>query len=150
MTDFALDCKCRFDDNAEFRQKDLFALRDWSQEDPKEVEAAKFELNYIALDGNIGCMVNGAGLAMATMDIIKLHGGEPANFLDVGGGATASAVKEAFKIITSDPRVCINLIKKISFVTTISNKLLVLYKNILSQKKKTLLLKKKVFHSFKA
>jgi len=102
---FALDCKCRFDDNAEFRQKDLFSLRDWSQEDPKEVEAAKFELNYIALDGNIGCMVNGAGLAMATMDIIKLHGGEPANFLDVGGGATASAVKEAFKIITSDPRV---------------------------------------------
>ncbi|XP_034939913.1 succinate--CoA ligase [ADP-forming] subunit beta, mitochondrial-like [Chelonus insularis] len=102
---FALDCKCRFDDNAEFRQKDLFALRDWSQEDPKEVEAAKFDLNYIALDGNIGCMVNGAGLAMATMDIIKLHGGEPANFLDVGGGATTSAVKEAFKIITSDPRV---------------------------------------------
>ncbi|CAD6242181.1 GSCOCG00009437001-RA-CDS [Cotesia congregata] len=102
---FALDCKCRFDDNAEFRQKDLFALRDWTQEDPKEVEAAKFELNYIALDGNIGCMVNGAGLAMATMDIIKLHGGEPANFLDVGGGATASAVKEAFKIITSDPKV---------------------------------------------
>lgn len=105
ISDFALDCKCRFDDNAEFRQKDLFGLRDWSQEDPKEVEAAKFDLNYIALDGNIGCMVNGAGLAMATMDIIKLHGGEPANFLDVGGGATASAVKEAFKIITSDPRV---------------------------------------------
>lgn len=106
-SDFALDCKCRFDDNAEFRQKDLFSLRDWTQEDPKEVEAAKFELNYIALDGNIGCMVNGAGLAMATMDIIKLHGGEPANFLDVGGGATASAVKEAFKIITSDKRVSI-------------------------------------------
>lgn len=105
FTDFALDCKCRFDDNAEFRQKELFSLRDWSQEDPKEVEAAKFDLNYIALDGNIGCMVNGAGLAMATMDIIKLHGGEPANFLDVGGGASASAVKEAFKIITSDSRV---------------------------------------------
>ncbi|KAL0132603.1 hypothetical protein PUN28_000396 [Cardiocondyla obscurior] len=102
---FALDCKCRFDDNAEFRQKELFSLRDWTQEDPKEVEAAKFDLNYIALDGNIGCMVNGAGLAMATMDIIKLHGGEPANFLDVGGGASTSAVKEAFKIITSDPRV---------------------------------------------
>ncbi|RLU26225.1 hypothetical protein DMN91_000018 [Ooceraea biroi] len=102
---FALDCKCRFDDNAEFRQKELFSLRDWSQEDSKEVEAAKFDLNYIALDGNIGCMVNGAGLAMATMDIIKLHGGEPANFLDVGGGASASAVKEAFKIITSDSRV---------------------------------------------
>lgn len=105
FADFALDCKCRFDDNAEFRQKELFGLRDWTQEDSKEVEAAKFDLNYIALDGNIGCMVNGAGLAMATMDIIKLHGGEPANFLDVGGGATASAVKEAFKIITSDPRV---------------------------------------------
>ncbi|KYM81757.1 Succinyl-CoA ligase [ADP-forming] subunit beta, mitochondrial [Atta colombica] len=102
---FALDCKCRFDDNAEFRQKELFNLRDWTQEDSKEVEAAKFDLNYIALDGNIGCMVNGAGLAMATMDIIKLHGGEPANFLDVGGGASTSAVKEAFKIITSDPRV---------------------------------------------
>ncbi|XP_032678169.1 succinate--CoA ligase [ADP-forming] subunit beta, mitochondrial [Odontomachus brunneus] len=102
---FALDCKCRFDDNAEFRQKELFALRDWTQEDSKEVEAAKFDLNYIALDGNIGCMVNGAGLAMATMDIIKLHGGEPANFLDVGGGASTSAVKEAFKIITSDSRV---------------------------------------------
>lgn len=103
--DFALDCKCRFDDNSEFRQKELFGLRDWTQEDSKEVEAAKFDLNYIALDGNIGCMVNGAGLAMATMDIIKLHGGEPANFLDVGGGASASAVKEAFKIITSDSRV---------------------------------------------
>ena len=113
ILDFALDCKCRFDDNAEFRQKKLFSLRDWTQEDPKEVEAAKFDLNYIALEGNIGCMVNGAGLAMATMDIIKLHGGEPANFLDVGGGATASAVKEAFKIITSDSRVRIYNINKI-------------------------------------
>ncbi|XP_070074080.1 succinate--CoA ligase [ADP-forming] subunit beta, mitochondrial [Drosophila takahashii] len=102
---FALDAKLRFDDNAEFRQKELFALRDWTQEDPKEVEAAKYNLNYIALDGSIGCMVNGAGLAMATMDIIKLYGGEPANFLDVGGGATAEAVKAAFKIITSDPKV---------------------------------------------
>lgn len=100
-----MDAKFRFDDNGEFRQKELFALRDWTQEDPKEVEAAKFDLNYIALDGTIGCMVNGAGLAMATMDIIKLYGGEPANFLDVGGGATAQAVKEAFKIITSDPKV---------------------------------------------
>lgn len=79
LTDFALDAKMRFDDNAEFRQKDLFAKRDFSQEDPKEVAAAKFDLNYIALDGSIGCMVNGAGLAMATMDIIKLHGGDPAN-----------------------------------------------------------------------
>merc|ERR1719410_1235061 len=100
-----LDAKLKFDDNADFRQKAIFDLRDWSQEDAKEVEAANFNLNYIALDGDIGCMVNGAGLAMATMDIIKLHGGSPANFLDVGGGATASAVKEAFKIITSDPKV---------------------------------------------
>lgn len=103
---FGLDAKMRFDDNAEFRQKELFALRDWTQEDAKEVEAAKHSLNYIALDGTIGCLVNGAGLAMATMDIIKLHGGEPANFLDVGGGATATQVKEAFKIITADPKVC--------------------------------------------
>uniref|UniRef100_A0A2M4CTG6 Succinate--CoA ligase [ADP-forming] subunit beta, mitochondrial n=1 Tax=Anopheles darlingi TaxID=43151 RepID=A0A2M4CTG6_ANODA len=104
-TYFALDAKMRFDDNAEFRQKDLFSLRDLSQEDKKEVEASKFDLNYIALDGSIGCLVNGAGLAMATMDIIKLHGGDPANFLDVGGGASVKAVKEAFKIITSDPKV---------------------------------------------
>ncbi|KAG6458662.1 hypothetical protein O3G_MSEX010980 [Manduca sexta] len=102
---FCLDAKFRFDDNAEFRQKELFAYRDTTQEDPKEIEAAKFNLNYIALDGNIGCMVNGAGLAMATMDIIKLYGGDPANFLDVGGGATAQAVSEAFKIILSDPKV---------------------------------------------
>ena len=95
----------RFDDNADFRQKDIFAQRDWTQEDPSEVEAASYNLNYIALDGDIGCMVNGAGLAMATMDIIKLHGGSPANFLDVGGGATANQVKEAFKIITSDTKV---------------------------------------------
>jgi len=102
---FCLDAKLRFDDNAEFRQKAVFDQRDWSQEDPSEVEAANYNLNYIALDGDIGCMVNGAGLAMATMDIIKLHGGSPANFLDVGGGATASQVKEAFKIITGDPKV---------------------------------------------
>ncbi|KAJ0181198.1 hypothetical protein K1T71_003283 [Dendrolimus kikuchii] len=102
---FCLDAKFRFDDNAEFRQKELFDLRDTTQEDAKEIEAAKYNLNYIALDGNIGCMVNGAGLAMATMDIIKLYGGDPANFLDVGGGATAQAVSEAFKIILSDPKV---------------------------------------------
>merc|ERR1711862_775727 len=102
---FCLDAKLRFDDNAEYRQKGVFDQRDWSQEDPSEVEAAAQNLNYIALDGDIGCMVNGAGLAMATMDIIKLHGGSPANFLDVGGGATATQVKEAFKIITSDPKV---------------------------------------------
>jgi len=100
-----LDAKLRFDDNADYRQKDVFAQRDWSQEDPREVEAANYNLNYIALDGDIGCMVNGAGLAMATMDIINLHGGSPANFLDVGGGATSQQVKEAFKIITSDPKV---------------------------------------------
>merc|ERR1712073_159010 len=100
-----LDAKLKFDDNAEFRQKAVFDQRDWSQEDKREVEAANYNLNYIALDGDIGCMVNGAGLAMATMDIIKLHGGSPANFLDVGGGATAAQVKEAFKIITSDPKV---------------------------------------------
>jgi len=100
-----LDAKMRFDDNADFRQSKVFSYRDWSQENEKEVEAAHFNLNFIALDGDIGCLVNGAGLAMATMDIIKLHGGEPANFLDVGGGATAAQVKEAFKIITSDTKV---------------------------------------------
>lgn len=102
---FGLDCKCRFDDSAEFRQKELFALRDLSQENPKEVQASKFNLNYITLDGNIGCMVNGAGLAMATMDIIKYHNGEPANFLDVGGGGTKETITEAFKIIQSDEKV---------------------------------------------
>lgn len=100
-----LDAKCRFDDNASFRHKDLFALRDWSQSDLREREADDSNLNYIALDGDIGCLVNGAGLAMATMDIIKLHGGNPANFLDVGGGATAKQVTEAFRIISSDPKV---------------------------------------------
>eukprot|EP00735_Rhodelphis_limneticus_P012618 TRINITY_DN592_c0_g1::TRINITY_DN592_c0_g1_i1::g.10467::m.10467 TRINITY_DN592_c0_g1::TRINITY_DN592_c0_g1_i1::g.10467 ORF type:complete len:433 (+),score=186.10,sp/P53587/SUCB_NEOFR/60.10/2e-171,ATP-grasp_2/PF08442.5/6.6e-73,Ligase_CoA/PF00549.14/7.6e-26,ATP-grasp_5/PF13549.1/6.6e-10,GARS_A/PF01071.14/0.0027,GARS_A/PF01071.14/23,Succ_CoA_lig/PF13607.1/0.032,SUI1/PF01253.17/13,SUI1/PF01253.17/8 TRINITY_DN592_c0_g1_i1:40-1299(+) len=100
-----LDAKIGFDDNAEFRQKDVFAQRDTSQEDPREVAAAKFDLNYIGLDGNIACLVNGAGLAMATMDIIKLHGGNPANFLDVGGSATEKQVTEAFKILNSDPNV---------------------------------------------
>jgi succinyl-CoA synthetase beta subunit len=100
-----LDAKISFDDNALFRHPDIQALRDLSEEDPKEVEASKFDLNYVSLDGNIGCMVNGAGLAMATMDIIKLHGGEPANFLDVGGGATKEKVQAAFQIILSDPAV---------------------------------------------
>ncbi len=100
-----LDAKVQVDDNALYRQKDLAALRDSSQDDPKEVRAREHDLNYVALDGNIGCMVNGAGLAMATMDLIKLHGGQPANFLDVGGGATAERVAEAFKIILSDPKV---------------------------------------------
>ena len=101
----ALDAKMGFDDNALFRHADIRALRDLNEEDAKEIEASKFDLNYIALDGTIGCMVNGAGLAMATMDIIKHFGGEPANFLDVGGGATAEKVTEAFKIILSDEKV---------------------------------------------
>ena len=100
-----LDAKMSFDGNAIYRHPDIAALRDETEEDPKEVAASKFDLNYIALDGEIGCMVNGAGLAMATMDIIKLYGAEPANFLDVGGGATREKVTEAFKIITSDPQV---------------------------------------------
>ncbi|MCA0969155.1 ADP-forming succinate--CoA ligase subunit beta [Halobacillus litoralis] len=101
----ALDSKLNFDDNALFRQKDIAELRDFDEEDPKEVEASKYDLSYIALDGNIGCMVNGAGLAMATMDTIKHYSGDPANFLDVGGGATAEKVTEAFKIILSDDNV---------------------------------------------
>lgn len=100
-----LDAKLGFDNNALYRQPDVMDLRDVTEEDPKELEASRFDLNYIALDGEIGCMVNGAGLAMATMDIIKLYGAEPANFLDVGGGATKEKVTEAFKIITSDPKV---------------------------------------------
>ncbi|KAJ3339287.1 hypothetical protein HDU93_008394 [Gonapodya sp. JEL0774] len=100
-----MDAKINFDDNADFRQKEVFAMRDFTQEDPREVAATKWNLNYIGLEGNIGCLVNGAGLAMATMDIIKLHGGDPANFLDVGGGANAEQVTEAFKIISSDPHV---------------------------------------------
>ncbi|MBC7138814.1 MAG: ADP-forming succinate--CoA ligase subunit beta [Defluviimonas sp.] len=100
-----LDAKIGFDNNALYRQPDIMALRDETEEDPKELAASKFDLNYIALDGEIGCMVNGAGLAMATMDIIKLYGAEPANFLDVGGGASKEKVTEAFKIITSDPNV---------------------------------------------
>jgi succinyl-CoA synthetase beta subunit len=101
----ALDAKINIEDNALFRQKDLAELRDVSQEDEKEAQAHEHELNYVSLDGDIACMVNGAGLAMATMDLIKLHGGEPANFLDVGGGATAERVTEAFKIILSNDSV---------------------------------------------
>ncbi|MEO0636411.1 MAG: ADP-forming succinate--CoA ligase subunit beta [Pseudomonadota bacterium] len=100
-----LDAKVSFDGNALFRHDDVAALRDETEEDAKEIEASKYDLSYVALDGNIGCMVNGAGLAMATMDIIKLYGAEPANFLDVGGGATEEKVTAAFKIITSDPNV---------------------------------------------
>jgi succinyl-CoA synthetase beta subunit len=101
----ALDAKMNFDDNALYRHKDLLELRDLDEEDPLEVEASNYKLNYIKLDGTVGCMVNGAGLAMATMDIIKLAGGSPANFLDVGGGASADQVKNAFKILTSDKEV---------------------------------------------
>jgi succinyl-CoA synthetase beta subunit len=101
----ALDAKVNFDDNALYRHQDLRDLRDLAEEDPLEIEASKFSLNYIHLDGNIGCMVNGAGLAMATMDIIKLAGGEPANFLDVGGGANAEQIRNAFKILMSDKNV---------------------------------------------
>ena len=101
----ALDCKLNFDGNALYRQKDILSLRDTNEEDPTELEADKFDLNYIKLDGNVGCMVNGAGLAMATMDIIKLAGGEPANFLDVGGTASSETVKNGFRIILSDKNV---------------------------------------------
>jgi succinyl-CoA synthetase beta subunit len=100
-----LDAKVSFDDNALYRHADISALRDLTEEDDKEIEASKYDLNYIALEGTIGCMVNGAGLAMATMDIIKLYGASPANFLDVGGGATKEKVAAAFKIITADPNV---------------------------------------------
>lgn len=100
-----MDAKFGFDDNAEFRQKEIFSLRDITQEEPSEVEAQKANLSFIKLDGNIGCLVNGAGLAMATMDVLSLHGGNPANFLDVGGGATPETVKRAFEILLTDPKV---------------------------------------------
>ncbi|KTW28042.1 hypothetical protein T552_01904 [Pneumocystis carinii B80] len=102
---YAMDAKFGFDDNAEFRQTEIFSLRDKSQEDPDEIKASSLGLNFIKLDGSIGCLVNGAGLAMATMDIIKLNGGEPANFLDVGGSASAESIKEAFTLIVKDPKV---------------------------------------------
>ena len=101
----ALDAKMTFDDNALYRHADLEVLRDLDEEDPSETEAKRYDLSFIKLDGNIGCMVNGAGLAMATMDTIKHFGGQPANFLDVGGGATEEQVTAAFKIITADPKV---------------------------------------------
>lgn len=102
---WCMDAKINFDDNAEYRQKEVFHLRDWSQEDPRDVEAVNAGINYIGLTGSIGCLVNGAGLAMATMDIIKLHGGSPANFLDIGGGASVKEVMDGFHIFTSDPNV---------------------------------------------
>src|SRR5678809_1563460 len=99
----ALDAKLNFDDNALFRHKEIVELRDVNEETPLDVEASRYNLNYIKLDGNVGCMVNGAGLAMATMDIVKLAGGEPANFLDVGGGASPEQIENAFRILSSDP-----------------------------------------------
>ena len=102
---YVCDSKLNFDDNAEFRQEEVFGYRDRSQEDQREVEASQYDLNYIGLDGSIGCLVNGAGLAMATMDIIQLHGGAPANFLDVGGGATAAQVQKAFELLNADDSV---------------------------------------------
>src|SRR5213083_3363758 len=121
---FALDAKVTFDDNAMFRHPDLRELRDITEEDPLEVEASKYSLNYIKLDGNVGCMVNGAGLAMATMDIVKLAGGEPANFLDVGGGASADQVTHAFEILLADKNVravLINIFGGILRVDTLAN-----------------------------
>jgi succinyl-CoA synthetase beta subunit len=120
----ALDAKIAFDDNAMFRHKDLLELRDLSEEEPAEVRASNTGLSYVKLDGNIGCLVNGAGLAMSTMDIIKLHGGEPANFLDVGGGANTEQVTEAFRIILSDPNVkgiLVNIFGGIARCSTIAN-----------------------------
>jgi len=109
-TIMCMDAKLNFDDNTEFRQKETFTLEDPTQKDSREVEAKKADLNYIALDGNIGCLVNGAGLAMSTMDIIKLYGGEPANFLDVGGGASKEQITAAIRILSNDPQVKVILI----------------------------------------
>jgi succinyl-CoA synthetase beta subunit len=120
----SFDAKINFDDNAAFRQKAIFAMDDTTESDKREVEAAKHNLNYIGMDGNIGCLVNGAGLAMATMDLIKLHGGEPANFLDVGGGVTEGQVYHAFKILTSDSQVkaiLVNVFGGIVNCATIAN-----------------------------
>ena len=129
----ALDAKMSFDENALFRHKDIEEYRDLSEEEESEVKAAAFDLSYVKLDGEIGCLVNGAGLAMSTMDIIKLHGGEPANFLDVGGGANAEQVTEAFRIILSDPNVkavLVNIFGGIMRCTTIAEALITAYKNI--------------------
>jgi succinyl-CoA synthetase beta subunit len=130
---FALDCKINFDDNAMFRHKELKELRDVSEEDPLEVEASKYALNYIKLDGNIACMVNGAGLAMATMDIIQYAGGSPANFLDVGGGANAQQIEHAFEILLSDKNVkavFINIFGGILRVDTLANGVVSAAKNL--------------------
>ena len=129
----ALDAKMNFDDNGLFRHKDILALRDLEEEDPREVEASKFNLNYIGLTGNIACMVNGAGLAMATMDIIKYYGGEPANFLDVGGGASTEQVTEAFKILCADKNVrgiLVNIFGGIMKCDVIANGILTAVKQV--------------------
>ena len=129
----AVDAKVTIDDNALFRQKDIESLRDLSEEDPLEVEAAENGLNYVKLDGNVGCMVNGAGLAMATMDMIKLAGGEPANFLDVGGGANAQTVEAGFRIILKDPNVkaiLINIFGGIVRCDRVANGVVEAYKKI--------------------
>ncbi len=129
----ALDAKVTFDDNALFRHKELLELRDLSEEDPAEVRAGKADLSYVQLEGNIGCLVNGAGLAMSTMDLIKLHGGEPANFLDVGGGAQVEQVTEAFRILLSDKEVkavLVNIFGGIMRCTTIANAVLEAYKQV--------------------
>jgi succinyl-CoA synthetase beta subunit len=129
----ALDAKINLDDNALFRHPELAALRDLSEEDPNEIRASKAGLSYVQLDGNIGCLVNGAGLAMSTMDLIKLHGGEPANFLDVGGGANVDQVTEAFRILLSDKNVkavLVNIFGGIMRCTTIANAILEAYKQV--------------------
>jgi succinyl-CoA synthetase beta subunit len=129
----ALDAKVNFDDNALYRHPELDELRDPAEEDPQEAEAKKWDLSYIALDGSIGCMVNGAGLAMSTMDIIKYAGGQPANFLDVGGGATTEKVTAAFKIITSDPQVraiFVNIFGGIMKCDTIANGVIAAVKEV--------------------
>ncbi|HYO25735.1 MAG TPA: ADP-forming succinate--CoA ligase subunit beta, partial [Lacipirellulaceae bacterium] len=129
----ALDAKINFDDNAGFRHKALAELRDLSEEDPAELRAGKAGLSYVQLEGNIGCLVNGAGLAMSTMDLIKLHGGEPANFLDVGGGANTDQVTEAFRILLSDKNVkavLVNIFGGIMRCTTIANAILEAYKQV--------------------
>jgi succinyl-CoA synthetase beta subunit len=129
----AVDAKVNIDDNALYRHKDIAAMRDLSEEDPLEVEAAESGLNYVKLDGNVGCMVNGAGLAMATMDIIKLSGGEPANFLDVGGGANAQTVEAGFRIILKDPNVkaiLINIFGGIVRCDRVANGVVEAYKSI--------------------
>ncbi len=129
----AVDCKMDIDDNALYRHKDLAELRDLDEEDPLDVEASKHDLNYVNLDGNVGCMVNGAGLAMATMDIIKLSGGEPANFLDVGGGANAQRVEAAFRLILKDERVeaiLVNIFGGIVRCDRVANGIVEAYKNI--------------------